>query len=171
MWAQTWSGIMDLVIPYPDATQVDATPAMVAQVNEHQIRAHTVEDYLFIYYFFYLRNGTPPECSRSQTGFSRRLVWNPCLKSFGTNRCWRSLLMGVRWCATPQHGTFITEKISGKSTAVAMTTCTTKKVFLSAYWKDAARMHKIWHEQTGLGRSGRIQRPHRGKNEWKCCLY
>ncbi|CAB1457679.1 unnamed protein product [Pleuronectes platessa] len=31
MWAQTWSGIMDLVIPYPDATQVDATPAMVAQ--------------------------------------------------------------------------------------------------------------------------------------------
>ncbi|CAK6964092.1 angiotensin-converting enzyme [Scomber scombrus] len=29
MWAQTWSGIMDLVIPYPDATQVDATPAMV----------------------------------------------------------------------------------------------------------------------------------------------
>lgn len=35
MWAQTWSGIMDLVIPYPDATQVDATPAMVKQVNEH----------------------------------------------------------------------------------------------------------------------------------------
>lgn len=33
MWAQTWSGIMDLVIPYPDATQVDATPAMVQQVN------------------------------------------------------------------------------------------------------------------------------------------
>ncbi|KAI1887172.1 hypothetical protein AGOR_G00203390 [Albula goreensis] len=31
MWAQTWSGIMDLVIPFPDATQVDATPAMVAQ--------------------------------------------------------------------------------------------------------------------------------------------
>ncbi|XP_011602426.2 angiotensin-converting enzyme [Takifugu rubripes] len=31
MWAQTWSGIMDLVIPYPDATQVDATPAMQAQ--------------------------------------------------------------------------------------------------------------------------------------------
>ncbi|XP_069012000.1 angiotensin-converting enzyme isoform X2 [Embiotoca jacksoni] len=29
MWAQTWSGIMDLVIPYPHATQVDATPAMV----------------------------------------------------------------------------------------------------------------------------------------------
>lgn len=36
MWAQTWSAIMDLVIPYPDATQVDATPAMVEQVNEHQ---------------------------------------------------------------------------------------------------------------------------------------
>lgn len=35
MWAQTWSGIMDLVIPYPDATQVDATPAMEAQVTEH----------------------------------------------------------------------------------------------------------------------------------------
>uniref|UniRef100_A0A672ZLE5 Angiotensin-converting enzyme n=1 Tax=Sphaeramia orbicularis TaxID=375764 RepID=A0A672ZLE5_9TELE len=31
MWAQTWSGIMDLVMPYPHATQVDATPAMVAQ--------------------------------------------------------------------------------------------------------------------------------------------
>ncbi|XP_034049711.1 angiotensin-converting enzyme [Thalassophryne amazonica] len=31
MWAQTWSGIMDLVIPYPDATQVDATPNMVKQ--------------------------------------------------------------------------------------------------------------------------------------------
>ncbi|KAM6897562.1 angiotensin-converting enzyme [Xenentodon cancila] len=31
MWAQSWSGIMDLAIPYPDATQVDATPAMVAQ--------------------------------------------------------------------------------------------------------------------------------------------
>nr|XP_057917210.1 angiotensin-converting enzyme isoform X2 [Doryrhamphus excisus] len=29
MWAQTWSGIMDLVLPYPDATQVDATPAML----------------------------------------------------------------------------------------------------------------------------------------------
>lgn len=36
MWAQTWSGIMDLVMPYPDASQVDATPAMVAQVNEHK---------------------------------------------------------------------------------------------------------------------------------------
>lgn len=42
MWAQTWSGIMDLVIPYPDATQVDATPAMVEQVNEHQLRTHTL---------------------------------------------------------------------------------------------------------------------------------
>lgn len=26
---------MDLAMPYPHATQVDATPAMVAQVNEH----------------------------------------------------------------------------------------------------------------------------------------
>lgn len=34
MWAQTWSGIMDLAMPYPDATQVDATPAMVAQVSQ-----------------------------------------------------------------------------------------------------------------------------------------
>lgn len=41
MWAQTWSGIMDLVIPYPDATQVDATPAMLAQVNEHELGTHT----------------------------------------------------------------------------------------------------------------------------------
>ncbi|XP_035263080.1 angiotensin-converting enzyme-like [Anguilla anguilla] len=31
MWAQTWSGIMDLVVPFPDATQVDATPAMIAK--------------------------------------------------------------------------------------------------------------------------------------------
>lgn len=31
MWAQTWSGIMDLAMPYPGATQVDATPAMVAK--------------------------------------------------------------------------------------------------------------------------------------------
>lgn len=35
MWAQTWSGIMDLAMPYPHATQVDATPAMVAQVNNN----------------------------------------------------------------------------------------------------------------------------------------
>lgn len=45
MWAQTWSGIMDLVMPYPDATQVDATPAMVAQViqciNYHDLINHT----------------------------------------------------------------------------------------------------------------------------------
>lgn len=33
---------MDLVIPYPDATQVDATPAMVEQVHEHQLRTHTL---------------------------------------------------------------------------------------------------------------------------------
>lgn len=33
---------MDLVIPYPDATQVDATPAMEAQVNDHQLWAHTL---------------------------------------------------------------------------------------------------------------------------------
>ncbi|XP_056152965.1 angiotensin-converting enzyme [Lampris incognitus] len=31
MWAQTWSGVMDLAIPYPHATQVDATPAMLAK--------------------------------------------------------------------------------------------------------------------------------------------
>ncbi|XP_076856780.1 angiotensin-converting enzyme isoform X2 [Brachyhypopomus gauderio] len=31
MWAQTWSGIMDLVIPYPDATKVDVTQAMISQ--------------------------------------------------------------------------------------------------------------------------------------------
>uniref|UniRef100_A0A3P9JMD2 Angiotensin-converting enzyme n=1 Tax=Oryzias latipes TaxID=8090 RepID=A0A3P9JMD2_ORYLA len=31
MWAETWSGIMDFAIPYPCATQVDATPAMLAQ--------------------------------------------------------------------------------------------------------------------------------------------
>ncbi|XP_018410702.1 PREDICTED: angiotensin-converting enzyme isoform X3 [Nanorana parkeri] len=31
MWAQSWSNIFDLVVPYPNAAQVDATPAMVAQ--------------------------------------------------------------------------------------------------------------------------------------------
>ncbi|CAI9581972.1 unnamed protein product [Staurois parvus] len=31
MWAQSWSNIYDLVVPYPNAAQVDATPAMVAQ--------------------------------------------------------------------------------------------------------------------------------------------
>ncbi|KAM9296895.1 LOW QUALITY PROTEIN: angiotensin-converting enzyme [Gastrophryne carolinensis] len=31
MWAQSWSNIYDLVVPFPNAAQVDATPAMVAQ--------------------------------------------------------------------------------------------------------------------------------------------
>ncbi|NWS81100.1 ACE enzyme, partial [Toxostoma redivivum] len=31
MWAQSWSNIFDLVMPYPDATKVDATPAMKKQ--------------------------------------------------------------------------------------------------------------------------------------------
>uniref|UniRef100_A0A8C9T065 Angiotensin-converting enzyme n=1 Tax=Scleropages formosus TaxID=113540 RepID=A0A8C9T065_SCLFO len=31
MWAQSWAAIMDLAVPYPDATQVDATPAMIAK--------------------------------------------------------------------------------------------------------------------------------------------
>ncbi|NWR92221.1 ACE enzyme, partial [Furnarius figulus] len=31
MWAQSWSNIFDLVIPFPDATKVDATPAMKEQ--------------------------------------------------------------------------------------------------------------------------------------------
>ncbi|XP_063259700.1 angiotensin-converting enzyme [Prinia subflava] len=31
MWAQSWSNIFDLVIPFPDATKVDATPAMKKQ--------------------------------------------------------------------------------------------------------------------------------------------
>ncbi|XP_036428070.1 angiotensin-converting enzyme [Colossoma macropomum] len=29
MWAQTWSSIMDLVMPYPEATQIDVTQAMI----------------------------------------------------------------------------------------------------------------------------------------------
>lgn len=45
MWAQTWSAIMDLAIPYPDATQVDATPAMIAQVRL-QLKTHS-----FIYFY------------------------------------------------------------------------------------------------------------------------
>lgn len=31
MWAQSWNNVFDLVIPYPSATKVDATPAMVSQ--------------------------------------------------------------------------------------------------------------------------------------------
>uniref|UniRef100_A0A8C3L470 Angiotensin-converting enzyme n=1 Tax=Chrysolophus pictus TaxID=9089 RepID=A0A8C3L470_CHRPC len=31
MWAQSWSNIFDLVMPFPDATKVDATPAMKQQ--------------------------------------------------------------------------------------------------------------------------------------------
>ncbi|NXN80602.1 ACE enzyme, partial [Bombycilla garrulus] len=31
MWAQSWSNIFDLVVPFPDATKVDATPAMKKQ--------------------------------------------------------------------------------------------------------------------------------------------
>jgi len=41
MWAQTWSGIMDLAIPFPDATQVDATPAMIAQVRS-KLKTHAL---------------------------------------------------------------------------------------------------------------------------------
>lgn len=33
MWAQSWANIFDLVIPFPDATKVDATPAMKQQVE------------------------------------------------------------------------------------------------------------------------------------------
>lgn len=33
MWAQSWSNIFNLVVPYPDATKVDATPAMKEQVS------------------------------------------------------------------------------------------------------------------------------------------
>lgn len=38
--------------------------------------------------------------------------------------------MGVRWCVTLQHGTFITEKTSGINNAVVMTTCKVKKVLV-----------------------------------------
>ncbi|KAJ1136665.1 hypothetical protein NDU88_003080 [Pleurodeles waltl] len=31
MWAQSWNNIFDLVMPYPSAAQVDATPAMLSQ--------------------------------------------------------------------------------------------------------------------------------------------
>ncbi|KAM8945786.1 angiotensin-converting enzyme [Pelodytes ibericus] len=31
MWAQSWSNIYDLVVPYPNAAKVDATPAMIEQ--------------------------------------------------------------------------------------------------------------------------------------------
>lgn len=33
MWAQSWSNIFNLVVPFPDATKVDATPAMKKQVS------------------------------------------------------------------------------------------------------------------------------------------
>lgn len=31
MWAQSWSNLLDLVTPFPDATSIDVTPALVAQ--------------------------------------------------------------------------------------------------------------------------------------------
>ncbi|XP_029383471.1 angiotensin-converting enzyme isoform X1 [Echeneis naucrates] len=43
MWAQTWSGIMDLAIPYPHATQVDATPAMVAKKWNASVMFHEAD--------------------------------------------------------------------------------------------------------------------------------
>lgn len=33
MWAQSWANIFDLVMPYPNAIKVDATPAMKNQVG------------------------------------------------------------------------------------------------------------------------------------------
>ena len=76
-----------------------------------------------------LRNGTPKECSRSQTSFLLPLVWNQCLRSFGTSPCWRSLLMVVRWCVMLQPGTFITERTSGKTQLLGVT------FLISVYWK------------------------------------
>lgn len=32
MWAQTWSNIYDLVVPFPSAPKIDATEAMIKQV-------------------------------------------------------------------------------------------------------------------------------------------
>uniref|UniRef100_A0A6Q2XA23 Angiotensin-converting enzyme n=1 Tax=Esox lucius TaxID=8010 RepID=A0A6Q2XA23_ESOLU len=46
MWAQTWSGIMDLAIPYPNATQVDATPAMIAK-GWNAVRMFNESDHFF----------------------------------------------------------------------------------------------------------------------------
>lgn len=46
MWAQTWSGVMDLVIPFPDATHVDATPGMVAN-NWNATRMFQESDQFF----------------------------------------------------------------------------------------------------------------------------
>ncbi|MGH0131856.1 UNVERIFIED_CONTAM: hypothetical protein FKN15_047959 [Acipenser sinensis] len=39
MWAQSWANIYDLVVPFPGATQVDATPAMVAKFHEALCKA------------------------------------------------------------------------------------------------------------------------------------
>lgn len=33
MWAQTWSNIYDLVVPFPSAPKIDATEAMIKQVH------------------------------------------------------------------------------------------------------------------------------------------
>lgn len=33
MWAQTWSNIYDLVVPFPSAPKIDATEAMIKQVR------------------------------------------------------------------------------------------------------------------------------------------
>lgn len=33
MWAQTWSNIYDIVVPFPSAPKMDATEAMIKQVR------------------------------------------------------------------------------------------------------------------------------------------
>jgi len=31
MWGQTWSNIYDLVVPYPNRTNIDVTPQLISQ--------------------------------------------------------------------------------------------------------------------------------------------
>lgn len=40
MWAQTWSNIYDLVVPFPSAPKLDATEAMIKQVRPRPFLTH-----------------------------------------------------------------------------------------------------------------------------------
>ncbi|XP_059494632.1 angiotensin-converting enzyme [Stegostoma tigrinum] len=46
MWAQSWNNVYKLLIPYPDASPVDATPQMIAQ-NWKPIQMFTASDKFF----------------------------------------------------------------------------------------------------------------------------
>lgn len=148
MWAQTWSNIYDLVVPFPSAPRMDATEAMIKQVCTCPLSGHscsssgaqgTGEGRPFEPIPLawpspstlplwgtqsvpslgrapsICRAGHPEGCLRRQTISSS--PWDCCLcpPTSGTNQCWRSQLMGGRWCAMPLPGTSSMAMTSGVS--------------------------------------------------------